>query len=647
LRKTPVLAALVVLAAFMVTAIAGASTPGTDVRLTQDCQPDSGCTGYVSDYTLVTGNTYTDATLNECSISHGRQNEPSVAVDPRNTAVILGSSNDYCGVYNSPTSTGPGPASGPIWLGYYRSENSGGSFISSLVPGYPGDTSPYAALSQARTASSGDPVIAWDNHGRAFFGSESSGDPAGSAKTFGDVFVARYVNSGGGTVNDGKQYDGTTVVSQGSSAPNLNGVFNDKTSINADRTGGTYDGNVYFAYSRFNGNGSNAIYFSRSTDHGVTFSQPQKISEPAHSVQDPEISITGDGNVYVTFRQFAAAGQPGDFVDITKSTDGGRTFGPVQQIQQFVASDAADQPAPTPIPQPASQLDDPASGDVAPENTGARDCGDFSGACESGFTFFRRTTSPRSTADQKDSAHDYVYVVYDATIPTTIVPSETTYQTVENNQVGQAGVYYFRYDGSTGSTTQPQLVAPSSTGHQVFPAISADAGSIHLEWWDSRNDPCYSVQNPIANCNAANGAKTTDAGLDVYASSSSNAASVGPNAAATFATATKLTDQPSNPNYEQFGNRTVPFAGDYLWVSSINDFTYATWTDWRNTRQGQDQREVTEDADGGTADVYQCRTVIPTTVGSGKKQQTVNMFSADQCPHDGGLNQDIYGDTSP
>ena len=649
LQKIFTVAAAAVVAAVMVTAMAGASTPGGDVRLTQDCVPDLGCAGYVSDYTLVTGQPYSDKTLAECSVSHGRQNEPSVAVDPRNTAVVLVSSNDYCGVYNSPTATGPGPAVGPIWLGYYRSENSGSSFVSSLVPGYPEDSSPYAALSQARTATAGDPVIAWDNHGRAFFGSESSGDPAGTGKTFGDVFVARYINSGGGMANDGKKYDGTTVVSQGSSAPNLQGVFNDKTAINVDRTGGTYDGNVYFAYSRFNGNGSNAIYFARSTDHGVTFSQPVKISEPVHSVQDPEISITGDGHVFVTFRQFDGPGQSGSFVDITQSTDGGQTFGPVQQVQQFVASDAADQPAPTAIPQPTSQLDDPASGDVAPENTGARDCGDFSGACKSGFTFFRRTSTPRSSADQQDKTHDYVYIVYDATIPTTIVPSTTTYQTVDNNQVGQSAVYYLRYDGSTGSKTAPQIVAPSATGHQVFPAVSADAGSVHLEWWDSRNDPCYSVQLPIANCwdGTTAGLKTTDAGLDVYATSSTNAVTVGPTQPATFDAASKLTDQPSNPNYEQFGNRTVPFAGDYLWVSSIGSFTYSVWTDWRNAVQGPDQREITEDADGMTADVHQCRNVIPTTVGNGKNQQTINTFSSDQCPHAGGIDQNIYGDLSP
>ena len=154
-------------ALLFVVGIAGASTPGGDVRLTNDCHPDAGCgAGYVSSYTLATGVPYTDQTLDECTISKGRENEPAVQVDPRNTSVLLGSSNDYCGVYNRGALAG---AIGPIWLGYYRSLDGGSTWTSSLVPGYPDDTSPYAALSQARTASAGDPVVAWDNHGRAFF----------------------------------------------------------------------------------------------------------------------------------------------------------------------------------------------------------------------------------------------------------------------------------------------------------------------------------------------------------------------------------------------------------------------------------------------------------------------------------------------
>jgi hypothetical protein len=167
----------------MGSASALASSPGSDVRLTNDFPGG----GYVSAYTLATGNPYTDAVLNECSISRGRQNEPSVAVDPRDTNVLVGSSNDYCGVYSVKDALGNLLPLGPIWLGYYRSQDAGANFVSSLVPGYPGDTSPYAASANIRTSSAGDPVIAWDGHGRVYMGSESSGDPAGTKKTLGDV----------------------------------------------------------------------------------------------------------------------------------------------------------------------------------------------------------------------------------------------------------------------------------------------------------------------------------------------------------------------------------------------------------------------------------------------------------------------------
>src|SRR4029079_4409922 len=162
-------------------------------------------------------------------------------------------------------------AAGPIWEGYYRSEDGGAHFTSSLVPGYPDDTSPYGLLAkeQFRTASSGDPVIAWDAQGRAFFGSESSDDPAGTKKTFGDACVANVDNPGGPTgdpQNDGKRYRQTVVVARGSSAPNLLGKFNDKTTLEADHNSdGRCDNNVYFSWSQFHGNqGGVAIYFSRS-----------------------------------------------------------------------------------------------------------------------------------------------------------------------------------------------------------------------------------------------------------------------------------------------------------------------------------------------------------------------------------------------
>src|SRR5438046_7128218 len=167
------------IAAAVVSAIASFQPDSTDTRLTNDNGANG---GYVSAYALATGNPYTDATLEECSISRGRQTEPAIAVDPRNTSVLLGSSNDYCGVYNRGIAAG---AVGPIWLGYYRSENGGPGFISAPLPGYPDDTSPCAALAQARPSSAHDPVIGADADGAALLGSERSVHPARTAQTFG------------------------------------------------------------------------------------------------------------------------------------------------------------------------------------------------------------------------------------------------------------------------------------------------------------------------------------------------------------------------------------------------------------------------------------------------------------------------------
>ena len=85
------------------------------------------------------------------------------------------------------------------------------------------------------------------------------------------------------------------------------------------------------------------------------------------------------------------------------------------------------------------------------------------------------------------------------------------------------------------------------------------------------------------------------------------------------------------PSYEMFGNRSIPFQGDYNWVALAFDgtsslFGYMGWTDNRDVRPGVDIRE-TDYVDG--FDVFQCRT--PTAL------------EPDQCPNAHGLDQNIYG----
>jgi hypothetical protein len=627
--------------------LAFAGTPARaagDVRLTND---RASLGGYVSNYTMVTGTPYSDDVLDACSQAGGRQNEPAVAVDPRNPDVVVGSANDYCPVLNEDGSL---LGFGDIWLGYYRSENGGNSFVSSLVPGYIGDESPYAANAHVRTADSGDPVLAWDNEGRLFAGSESSGDRAGSAKTFGDVWVATYENPGGvdgDHANDGKQFVRSLDVAQGSAAPNLLGVFHDKTAIEVDRTGGACDGVVYFAWARFTGNTPNgdnsSVYVVRSTDHGATFSAPVKISQTVHDIQFPDISITGNGNVYITYREFAdvRSHQPKDGIAYNKSTNCGASFGQAHRILSFEPYDPTDIAAPNAegdmAKKKADSGDDLDAGEeAATPKAGAiaLNCGDFASHCESGYTFMRGGTQIRSSADQS-SSDNYIYLVYDPSIPGTEVDSGTSYGSITSEDLpdkyhktkgSQSGIYFVRLNGATRAHTAPTLIDDprENGGLQRFPDINADQGSLHAIWWDSRNDSCYDPARPLGNC----ADKSTVPALDAFAATASTSDLA-------WSDAARLSTETTNPNYEQFAGRTIPFGGDYLYVSSVGDFAFGVWTDWRDVVAGTDQREENEPANEG-ADVKQCRA-----------QNADGSFGADTCPWEGGLDQNIYGSVTP
>src|SRR5258708_19582082 len=95
-----------------------------------------------------------------------------------------------------------------------------------------------------------------------------------------------------GASTDGSHYVRTVML-----ATNTFGLgsFNDKTDVVADPA----TGNVYAAWSDFHGNGCNEIFFSRSTDHGATFSPPVKISSGICGNQGPAIPIGTAGPTYL------------------------------------------------------------------------------------------------------------------------------------------------------------------------------------------------------------------------------------------------------------------------------------------------------------------------------------------------------------
>src|SRR5262249_58913355 len=95
--------------------------------------------------------------------------------------------------------------------------------------------------------------------------------------------------------------------------------------------------------------------------------------------------------------------------------------------------------------------------------------------------------------------------------------TRTSDGTLPPGKATQTATYFVRYNGATGAVDMgPKLLDNQASGHQVFPDISADGGTLHALWWDTRNDRCYSPIRPIGNC----ADRTTTPALDVYATKS-------------------------------------------------------------------------------------------------------------------------------
>ena len=118
----------------------------------------------------------------------------------------------------------------------------------------------------------------------------------------------------------------TTRVVKGPAAANFQGKFTDKEMIEVDRTGGPGDGNVYLCWTKFPAFGESTVYFSRSTDHGLSFSRPVAVSKE-FAGQGCDIAVEHDGDVYVSWRDFELSSSKKNFgVSVARSSDQGLTW---------------------------------------------------------------------------------------------------------------------------------------------------------------------------------------------------------------------------------------------------------------------------------------------------------------------------------
>jgi len=519
-----------------------------------------------------------------------RQNEPSIAVSTRNPLHLLAGANDYRTIDIPFQDELPGfeyaSAAKDAWLGVFKSIDGGQTWKSTLLPGYPQDTSEEGISSPLYGYGfAADPVVRAGPNGLFFYAGIASTREDRSA---GVVFVSRFIDNNNKENVDTTAYIDTKVPDQGNA-----GQFIDKPWLAVDvpypeppsipipspDPEVSYQHvtrcNVYLAYTVFLGkndiNFRSKILFVRSTDSGTTWESPIKLSESQHICQGTTIAIDprGNGHVYIAWRRFAQSSQP-DAIVVVKSEDGGQTFS-----RPYVVTELAPSYPPT-------------------------DDGPFD----------------QHTTTQMFRTNDYPTIAVDH--------NGIAYIAFAVRGVGSNGEARIMLSTSSDgwSTVYPAVTDGEPPGHQFMPTLSYAAGKLALLWYDQRWDLCGHFDDPyIADREEYIYRHTIDVRFAQTVTSDSYD---NPIAQPYFSNSIQVSRYPfilvesedgqyfeawqlhyNIPNLPLFMHGTVPFMGDYIdmapsplflppdpndpnssWTYNINPETptvyHAVWTDNRD-----------------------------------------------------------------
>jgi hypothetical protein len=291
--------------------------------------------------------------LQPAPFPQNKQNEPAIAQNPTNPMNLIAGSNDEIDL---PACTSSGcPFLANVGLsGIYVSNNGGAGWSQFSAPAGGGNSASFNG-GKIHTL----PGFATLAGQLGIPGLASDGDPTIAFSRNGVAYYGSLAGVRGVLVNSelltvSRSADGGKTWSDPVLATDkTNPVdFNDKINLWVDAGAGSpFAGNVYVSWTLFQGGPGRAapIAFSRSTDGGQTFSPAQQLT-PAHNNnsiggrQGSAIRTAANGDVYVFFESGTQInGTKTSAQMFVKSTDGGRTFS-----KQQVASTVVDIPSPLP-----------------------------------------------------------------------------------------------------------------------------------------------------------------------------------------------------------------------------------------------------------------------------------------------------------
>lgn len=545
-----------------------------------------------------------------------RQNEPSLAASTRNPLHLLAGSNDYRTV-DLPGVEGSNET-GDAWLGLYKSFDGGQRWQSTLLPGYPQDTSAIGIASPLHGyQAAADPVVRPGTSGLFYF-SGIVFDRAVGGKS--RVFVARFIDDNNKEAGDPIQYLGAAAVA---SDDGTTGGFIDKPWIAVDiprsgsktclistpnPRGGTLNqqipgGAVYLAYTLIRTitdpetqeqSLTGTIMFTRSVDCGVTWAPAVAVSSPSDAVnQGATLAVDpASGAVQIAWRKLGLGTEP-DQIITTRASYGSVQFATPSVLRQFYVGREFGQLMKSLVTN-RQKKQSPAITDgtsAASEEIQPFDQGTL-------VDRFRTNAYPTMAVD----GGGRVYLAW----------SERGFRATHPDE---ASIVMSTGVGGTNFSTPAKVDLHLGPGHQFMPSLAFAGGKLMLVFYDLREDVSGVFRMFVDEASAvalANRRHTLDL----------RAAQADAGASPSFAPSVKVSEyligsrpgrsfveqlQFNPPNLPLFQLGTVPFIGDYVdvapapafvqndsgvWFFNVAPSTapvfHTAWTDNRDVRPPQD-----------------------------------------------------------